>query len=79
MLKSTLLLATALFLISAPAPDSADIAEATHGLIADTGVAPLNAAMPPADCATDRLQPNETATLRLPESAEHCPAAHEEP
>ena len=46
MLKSTLLLATALFLITAPAPDAADLAEATHGLIAATGAAALQAAEP---------------------------------
>jgi hypothetical protein len=36
-LKQTLLLATAIFLITAPAPDSHDIAEMTGNFVAATG------------------------------------------
>jgi hypothetical protein len=44
MLKPTLLLATALFLICAPAPDAQVLSEATSNLLIDTNTAPLLAA-----------------------------------
>ncbi len=61
MMKSTLLLATALFLITAPAPDSADLAEATHGLIADTGAAALQAAERDGVCPAEPAQASSSA------------------
>lgn len=74
-MKSTMLLAVALFLISAPAPDANDIAEITSNFIVPKQLPGLEASdySPLAsDSSTVRTQLTEIATMR---AGEFGPAA----
>jgi hypothetical protein len=62
--KSTLLLALTLFLVSAPAPDSNDIAEMTSNFIVPQGNPGLQAGEESARPETTELSAAKTRTIR---------------
>ena len=78
-MKSTILLATTLFLISAPAPDSDDIAEMTSNFIVPENVPGLMAAdQAPGRNALETELPNATsANMSGPGSADIPPDVDE--
>jgi hypothetical protein len=75
-MKSTLLLATGLFLVSAPAPDARDIAEMTVNFIVLQHVPGTLASEEPIDQGAERLRPARKATAM---ATVPVPAEQEEP
>lgn len=69
-MKSTMLLAVALFLISAPAPDANDIAEITSNFIVPKqfpGLGAYDSSPLASESSTTRTQLTEIATMRAGE------------
>lgn len=65
-MKSIALLATALFLASAPSPDSATISEMSAGFLSSTKVQPLLAAEPSLASETEKITKQQNETTSTP-------------
>lgn len=65
-MKSIALLATALFLASAPSPDSATISEMSAGFLSSTKVQPLLAAEPSLASETEKITKQQNGTTSTP-------------